>query len=172
MPTPRLISFVIDSLRITCTQKQQPKNNNNITIAFIDSWWWSLNAILLLLLSLEPAFQLLTPLLTLPAFLSLSLRLLFLLLALPLLALCVSVSEVEVSFCFFCCFCFCFVADHESPNSHSRRLLFDLNGLWVSVVLCDDREKLCLTNRVIPHFKCALCVVYLLMKVLSTLLTV
>lgn len=42
---------------------------------------------------------------------------------------------------YFCCFCFCFVADHESPNSHSRRLLFDLNGLWVSVVLCDDREN-------------------------------
>lgn len=119
--------------------------------------------------SVEPAFQLLTPLttlLTLPAFLFPSLSLTLFVCSADGSAATVSVPpEVEVSFCplpFFRCFCFChcllccFVADHESPNGNSRRLLFDLNGFVFRFVLCDDDEVFTLCLRFSPRALCLL----------------
>lgn len=121
--------------------------------------------------SVEPAFQLLTPLttlLTLPAFLFPSLSLTLFVCSADGSAATVSVPpEVEVSFCplpFFRCFCFCFchcllccfVADHESPNGNSRRLLFDLNGFVFRFVLCDGDEVFTLCLRFSPRALCLL----------------
>lgn len=145
-------------------QQQQQKNksnNNNITIAFIDSWWWSLNAIFVAC-PWSPHFSCWRRAADASGLSLFVFALWFCFCFWLCLCRCfactllVSVSAVEVSFCFFfifCCFCFCFVADHESPNSNSRRLLFDLNGLCVSVIFL---RRL---FRVIPLFECALCVV-------------